>query len=59
MAVKVIKHGNKRTVECNNCGCLFEYEKEDVSTLKTGFNEYEYFIDCPDCRQQITVDYFK
>lgn len=34
MAVKIIKEGNTKKVfegRCNDCGCEFEYEKEDTS----------------------------
>lgn len=47
--IKIIKHGNKRTVECKECGCVFTYEKEDVTTEQTGMNEYTSYVMCPDC----------
>ena len=58
MAIKIIRHGVKKTVECPNCTCLFEYEKEDVSTIKTGHNEYDYYVLCPDCLNKVDVPYF-
>ena len=59
MAVKVIIHGNKRVVKCSNCDCLFEYEKEDVKTEQVDYNEYEYYVSCPDCKCKVKVSYFK
>ena len=59
MAIRIIKHGNKRVTECKNCGCKFEYEKEDVRYVRTSYNDYDYYIDCPDCMEQITVSPFK
>lgn len=56
--IKVIKHGNKRATECSECGCVFEYEKEDVKTSQTGYNDYEYYLYCPDCRKLLLVPYF-
>lgn len=58
MAIKVIRHGIKRAQECPNCECLFEYEKEDVKSTQVGFNEYEYTVTCPDCKNTINVGYF-
>lgn len=46
---RIIVHGNKRVKECNECGCVFTYEKEDVNTEQTGMNEYITYVSCPDC----------
>lgn len=58
MAIKIIKHGSKRSVECKNCGCIFSYEQEDISSIKTSINEFTYYIKCPDCKHDVTVDVF-
>lgn len=58
MAIRVIRQGKKRTVECPNCECLFEYEKDDVKEEQIRYNEYEYTVPCPDCRNEIRVNYF-
>lgn len=47
--IRVLKHGEKRTIECKECGCVFTYEKEDVTTEQTGMNEYMSYVACPDC----------
>lgn len=57
MAIRVIRHGAKRTVECPNCTCLFEYEKEDIKSNQTGINEYERIVVCPDCMKEIRVGF--
>lgn len=49
--IKILKHGNKRVIECKNCGCIFEYEHEDVKREQSGINEYIYYISCPDCNK--------
>ena len=46
---RILVHGNKRVKECNECGCIFTYEKEDVVTEQTGINEYMTYVACPDC----------
>ena len=53
MAIKILKHGTKKVVTCNNCGCVFEYEKEDTTTIQLKYNEYKQYINCPDCRWEI------
>lgn len=53
--IKVIKHGHYRTCSCYNCGCIFTFEKEDVKVEQAGMNEYERFVECPDCRERNTV----
>ena len=39
---RILVHGNKRVKECNECGCIFTYEKEDVITEQRGINDYYY-----------------
>ena len=56
MAIKILKHGTKKVVTCNNCGCVFEYEKEDTTTIQLKYNEYKQYIKCPDCRCEIETD---
>nr|DAO78690.1 MAG TPA: zinc-ribbon domain protein [Caudoviricetes sp.] len=54
--IKLIKHGNHRTCSCYNCGCIFTFEKEDVTTEDLGKNEYVTRVQCPDCRKMNTVN---
>lgn len=54
MAVKVIRYGKRRMV-CTYCGSLLEYEKSDVASVKTGINEYESEIECPNCQEKIRI----
>lgn len=53
--VKVIQHGNKRRVRCENCGALLEYKKEDTKVIQTVMNEYERSIICPECEESVVV----
>lgn len=55
--IRIIKHGTKRVNECNNCGCIFQYEKEDIKVEQAGWNEYTYTICCPDCKQEIKTSH--
>ena len=53
MAIRILKHGTKKVVECENCGCLFEFEKEDTVTEQIKYNEYVQYVKCPDCKCKI------
>lgn len=53
--LRVIRHGKKRRVECEECGSVIEYEKEDVKEVRTHINEYGYEIYCPVCGKNIRV----
>lgn len=57
--ITVIKHGKKKQITCSNCGCVMEYEKEDVKAEQVGMNEYDYSINCPDCKSKVKVNYWK
>ena len=46
---RILVHGNKRVKECNECGCIFTYEKEDIITEQRGINDYLTYVACPDC----------
>lgn len=53
--IKILKHGDKRTIECIECGCLFMFEKEDVKTEQISMNEYKSHIQCPDCDYDMEI----
>ena len=49
-----------RTIMCNDCDCIIEYDKEDIieGHIVTINNQYFYvihFIYCPDCKITINV----
>lgn len=55
MAIKIIRHGDKKRCVCVNCSCIFTYEKEDVNTAGM-CNEYSSYVFCPDCGEQCDAD---
>lgn len=60
--IKVIEHGPKTIkARCPKCGCIFEYELEDVKNeMGLGFECYSYnYVECPDCKYHVYHDYFK
>ena len=53
--VTEIKYGPKRRIKCKHCESILEFEKEDIKSVQTGYNEYENQIHCPVCGETITV----
>lgn len=51
--IKVLREGTKRKIECNNCGALLQYEKEDIQEQQITLNAYYEYIICPECKYRI------
>lgn len=54
--IKIIKQGTRKTIICEQCGCLFSYENEDIIYT----NEHHTRIDteylkCPQCDNKIIL----
>lgn len=51
--IKVIKRGTKTIGECENCGCRFSYEEEDIKEdklyAKGKLKAIISYIECPHC----------
>lgn len=54
--IKIIKYGKVRKVDCPHCESVLEYEESDIIAEQIGLNEYEYYIQCPVCRETIAVN---
>lgn len=56
--IKIIKEGTRKKCTCDECGCYFSYEKEDVKIEKIngGFGGEKLIIDCPQCNIEILLD---
>lgn len=52
--ITVIKHGNRKTITCEECGCLFSYEADDIKKTEESYDkfgfEYSCFVECPQCK---------
>lgn len=55
--IKIIEHGTIKKARCNNCGCLFSYEKEDIQHKHSyTFNGWSYdYVICPQCKKEIQL----
>lgn len=51
--IKIIERGTKTIGECENCGCRFSYEKEDIKKDKLysrgKLMAVISYVDCPHC----------
>ena len=48
--IEIIKKGDeapKKRAECQHCGCVFDYQKDDVQTIFAG--SYKKIVRCPQC----------
>lgn len=54
--INIIEHGTIERKRCENCGCLFSYEKEDIKHCNfiNDFVNYDYII-CPQCKDEIQL----
>lgn len=55
--IRIIEHGTVEKQRCNNCGCLFSYEKEDIEhNIHSDFRDFNYdYIICPQCKEEIRL----
>ena len=60
--IKIIKEGTRQTITCDNCGCVFSYEQEDIEERTFGMfsarelRGYEKYILCPQCKRKIHLE---
>lgn len=54
--IKVIKHGRFKQCICNNCGCIFTYENEDIKHVDKGTYIVVTFVECPNCTERNMVN---
>lgn len=59
--IKIIEHGTIKRKQCEHCGCLFSYEKEDImhEKLNNQLDPLSYcrsdYILCPQCEFKIRL----
>jgi hypothetical protein len=58
--IKIIKPGTKKKINCDACGCLFSYEKEDVGygDIANVFpmTAIGMYVTCPQCKEKIVLE---
>jgi hypothetical protein len=61
--IEIIKRGTKKTCTCNECGCYFSYEDEDVlvesyhslDIFQMSDDYYKEFVQCPQCDEKVIL----
>ena len=65
--IEIIKRGTKKTCTCDNCGCLFSYEEEDIKVesyhafdmIQMDSDTYSKTVECPQCNNKIILNQTK
>ena len=52
--IKIIKTGTKEVRTCDNCGCKFSFDAEDVITASLAMGKRKY-VTCPQCKSEILL----
>lgn len=61
--IKIIEHGTRTVTECENCGCRFSYEQEDIKNeygpgLDDKLRKAQYkseYVTCPQCNKKLYI----
>ena len=57
--IKIIERGTKTIGECENCGCRFSYENEDIKVSgphsMDQLQTRKSYIVCPQCSKEIVL----
>ena len=58
--IKILKEGKRNRIECDYCGALLAYDKEDVqkAEVQGSLNYYSVtrFLPCPQCKNKIILE---
>lgn len=58
--IKIIRQGTRKTIECNECGCQFSYENEDIEEEEESLSPisftYRRYIICPQCKNILYLE---
>ena len=58
--IKVIKEGTRNRIECDYCGALLAYDKEDIQKKEEHWGPCDYYsikyITCPQCKNEIVME---
>lgn len=59
--MKIIKHGDLERLKqtkhfiCEKCGCEVEADNTEYKTRQVEYNDFDFFLECPDCGAQMRV----
>jgi Fe2+ or Zn2+ uptake regulation protein len=62
----ILKEGTKRRATCDECGCLFSFESEDIYHIEKQSDKfftvagikhgYKMYVTCPQCEHEIVLE---
>lgn len=57
MSIRIIKEGTRKTEICENCGCEFSYEEEDIHKIPASqsFMVDDIYVICPQCGATVDI----
>ena len=55
--IKIIQKGTRRVETCENCGCKFSFEDEDIEKYESDVDDMydSLHVTCPQCGLRISV----
>ena len=58
--IKVLREGTRNRIECDYCGALLAYDKEDIQKEEVHWGPCDYnvtrFLSCPQCKNKIILE---
>lgn len=58
--IQILKPGTKNRIECNYCGALLSYDKEDIKHEEMHFGPMDFaiknYIVCPQCKTKVVLE---
>jgi DNA-directed RNA polymerase subunit RPC12/RpoP len=58
--IKVLREGTRNRIECDYCGALLAYDKEDIKKDEVHwglhYHTTTYFLHCPQCKNKIILE---
>ena len=58
--IKIITPGTRNRIECDYCGALLAYDKEDIQKKEKHCGPCDYYITkyiiCPQCRNEVVME---
>jgi len=64
--IKIIKRGTRKTAICENCGCEFSFEPEDIKRANNAgyvitktsieIRSAQNYVECPQCKEEVIVE---
>lgn len=60
--IKIIREGTRRIMTCESCGCVFSYDKEDITQIRDCippdqllFHHQGNYVICPQCEAECII----